>query len=194
MTSTPPDPTEAKRAHFRRLLDDGIATLHLDPRAAGIEVPKHLRNQPMLLLNYSWRYHLADFAFDGDEVIASLSFQGAPYRCVVPWRAVFAVTDPRREGVVWPDDVPPDLRQEAQFEEAQPDTARPQRAATPREARRQADEQRGTATVGTTPHLRGEDEVAPSGRGLRVVTGGRDAGSEPPPTTPEARKHLRRVK
>lgn len=113
MTSATPDPTEAKRAHFRRLLDDGIATLHLDPRAAGVDVPKHLRSQPMLLLNYSWRYRLADFAFDGDEVIASLSFQGAPYRCVVPWQAVFAVTDPRREGIVWPDDVPADLREQA---------------------------------------------------------------------------------
>lgn len=158
-------PTDAKRAHFRRLLEDGIATLHLDPRVAGVEVPAHLRDQAMLLLNYSWRYHLDDFAFEGDEVIASLSFQGVPFLCVVPWRAVFAITDPRREGQVWPDALPPELRDPP--EQSHAEDLRP--SSSPRPA-------------------------PPVAAGLRVLPGGREPDESTPPSPPPTRPHLRRVK
>ena len=37
---------------------------------AGVEVPPHLRNQSMLLLNYSYRYRIVDFRYDAEEVVA----------------------------------------------------------------------------------------------------------------------------
>ena len=43
------------------------------------------------IFNYSYRYHIADFNFDDSEVVASLSFGGNPFQCVVPWNAVMGI-------------------------------------------------------------------------------------------------------
>lgn len=82
---------KAKKDFFSRALEGGIASLYLNPRAEGVSVPSHLRNMPSLVLNYSYRYHIADFDFDDERVVASLSFQGTPYQCIVPWDAVVGI-------------------------------------------------------------------------------------------------------
>ena len=108
----PNTPTPAvKQAIFADLLQQGIAALHIDARRAGVEVPDNLRGRPWLVLNYSYRYHIDDFRFDDSQVFASLSFAGARFPCRVPWDAVFAISDERREEVrVWPEDMPLELR------------------------------------------------------------------------------------
>lgn len=102
---------DTKQDVFAKLLEEGVAVLHIDARRPGVEVPKDLRDCSRLLLNYSYRYHIEDFNFDDSQVIASLSFAGSPFPCRVPWDAVFAIGAARREEVwLWPDDVPLELR------------------------------------------------------------------------------------
>lgn len=102
--------TEQKRALFSELLQDGIVSLHFDPRAPGVQVPARFVGQAQLVLNFSYRYRLHDFAFSQDVVEATLSFGGQPFFCRVPWYAVFAVTnDGRDKGQVWAQDVPPEM-------------------------------------------------------------------------------------
>lgn len=82
---------QAKREFFSKALQGGIASLYLDPRVEGVIVPEKLKGSPTLVLNYSYRYHIADFDFDDERVVASLSFGGFPFQCVVPWDAVIGI-------------------------------------------------------------------------------------------------------
>ncbi len=106
-----PTPAQEKREYFALQLGAGVASLHLDPRCPGVQVPQRFAEQEWLILNYSFRYGLHDFAFDDDAVFASLSFAGQPFPCRVPWKAVFAITDEARtEGRIWEDDLPEEMR------------------------------------------------------------------------------------
>jgi len=98
-----------KRAEFERLLALGVVQVHFDPRREDVHAPARLRSQPWLKLNFSMRYGLRDFQITDDDVSATLSFGGQPYFCRVPWRTVFAITDIAREGMAWPEDVPPEV-------------------------------------------------------------------------------------
>jgi stringent starvation protein B len=63
----------------------------VDATVWGVRVPPHLMSNRNLVLNYSYNYHISDFNFDDTEIVASLSFQGRPYRCVIPWSAVLGI-------------------------------------------------------------------------------------------------------
>lgn len=99
-----------KRKLFEQLLGQGVAALHLDPRFSGVLLPAYLKDQPVLVLNYSYRYGVGDFRFDDKVVEATLSFSKQPSFTTVPWAAVFAVTtDSRTQGTVWQEDLPEEL-------------------------------------------------------------------------------------
>ena len=80
-----------KREVFENSLEKGITSLHLDATVQGTRVPSHLSGQRNLVLNYSYRYQIPDFIFNEDGVVASLSFKGVHFQCVVPWDAVFGI-------------------------------------------------------------------------------------------------------
>jgi len=108
VTSAPSN--QEKVRLFRELLQDGIVSVHLAPLGEGVQVPARFAKQDWLVLNFSYNYHLRDFHFDDVRVEASLSFAGQAHHCVVPWSAVFAVTDGNRDrGHVWHEDVPPSV-------------------------------------------------------------------------------------
>lgn len=86
----------SKRVFFEKSLENGIAVLYLDPRISGVIVPEKFSGQSLLVLNYSYKYGVNDFMFDDNLVVASLSFGGFPFRCVVPWEAVGAIVDHSR--------------------------------------------------------------------------------------------------
>ncbi|HAN30554.1 MAG TPA: hypothetical protein DCQ06_03060, partial [Myxococcales bacterium] len=64
----------SKREIFEALMQQGVTALHFDPRQLAVRVPKHLRAQPWLVLNYSFRYRLEDLLGDDRGVGAALSF------------------------------------------------------------------------------------------------------------------------
>lgn len=89
---------QTKKEFFSRALQGGIASLYLAPTTKGVVVPERFRGTSELVLNYSYRYHIADFNFDDERVVASLSFSGFPFQCVVPWDAVIGIGN-QAEGV-----------------------------------------------------------------------------------------------
>ncbi|MSQ83003.1 MAG: hypothetical protein EXR77_08825 [Myxococcales bacterium] len=112
-----------KKKLFMKLLESAITALHLDPRRVGVIVPGRFRIQNWLVLNYSYRYGIADFRFDDQIIEATLSFGGQPFYCRVPWSAVFAITDSTRQrGRIWHDEVPSDVDDAVRSGAAEPPT------------------------------------------------------------------------
>ena len=55
---------------------------------------------------------------DEDGVRATLSFRAVPHHCVIPWAAVFAVVAEDGQGLVFSEDVPPEVAAEMQGDES----------------------------------------------------------------------------
>lgn len=95
-----------KRSLLLGLLARGIATVHVDARHEGVRVPLVLRDYDNVALNISWGYSGVRLFLDDEEVCATLNFQGKSYRCIVPWDAVFGITNAKGAGQIWLEDVP----------------------------------------------------------------------------------------
>lgn len=111
--STPP-----KKDVVRALLLRGSVFVHLDPRNEGVSVPGWLREQPQLVLQVGLDMPLPipDLRIDDFGVHATLSFQRAPWTCLIPWQAVFALVGEDGKGMVWAEDMPAEIAQEVERE------------------------------------------------------------------------------
>ena len=99
--------------------------VHLDPRAAGVVVvPLFLKSQPQLVLQIGLNMPvpIPDLRLDDAGMTCTLSFNRAPFYCVIPWGSIFAMIGDDGRGMIWKDDVPPEV--------AKPSQARPDRPAT----------------------------------------------------------------
>jgi len=90
------------QAVMEKLLDAGIVMVHLIPGLLGVKVPAAFKSQPILRLNFSYRFGISDFMVDERGVRASLSFGGVNHFCDIPWGAVLAISStPADEMYVW---------------------------------------------------------------------------------------------
>ena len=101
----------SKHEAFLALLREGWTSLHLDARRAGVVVPVHLRGEGHLVLQYGndLPIPIPDLQVDDFGVTATLSFARAPHQTVVPWSAVYVVASDDGRGVLYHEDVPPDV-------------------------------------------------------------------------------------
>jgi hypothetical protein len=101
----------SKQQAFLALLREGWTSLHLDARRAGVVVPQQLRGEPHLVLQYGHDLPIPipDLEVDDYGVRATLSFSRAAHRTVVPWSAVYVVACDDGRGVLYSEDVPPDV-------------------------------------------------------------------------------------
>jgi stringent starvation protein B len=96
-----------KRETLLGFLARGVAMVHLDARRPGVVVPPQYATDAHLRLNLSYRYSIPDLDVGDEHVQATLSFGGRPFRCVLPWTAVFGITcHGTGDGQVWPEDLP----------------------------------------------------------------------------------------
>jgi stringent starvation protein B len=105
----PPRKLPPKKDVMIALLSESNVFVHLDPRKAGVIVPKWFTTQPELILQLGLNMPIPipDLEVEDDGVSCTLSFSRSPFWCKLPWDAVFAiVSDKDRRGVVWPEDVP----------------------------------------------------------------------------------------
>jgi stringent starvation protein B len=104
----------SKRAVVDRLLGDGPILVHVDARRAEVSVPERFRSDPRLVLRFGHGLTpaIVDLVVDELGVAGTLSFGGVPHRCMLPWRAVYAVVgEVDSKGMVWPEDVPADAQE-----------------------------------------------------------------------------------
>jgi stringent starvation protein B len=101
----------SKQQAFLALLREGWTSLHLDARRPGVVVPEPLHGEPHLVLQYGHDLPIPipDLEVDDYGVRATLSFSRTAHRTVVPWSAVYVVACDDGRGVLYSEDVPPDV-------------------------------------------------------------------------------------
>jgi stringent starvation protein B len=87
-----------------------MVLVHLDARRPGVQVPVKYSTDAELRLNLSYRFASRDLAIGDDGVSCTLSFGGLPFRCVLPYLSIYAVTSHvTGEALVWPEDLPAEV-------------------------------------------------------------------------------------
>ncbi len=170
------------------LLEKSSVYLHLDPRKDQVAVPPWFKKQPQLVLQVglNMAVPIPDLNVDDECVSCTLSFNRSPFFCWVPWTAIFALVGEDGRGMVWPDDIPPEVAAQAQKVAAkqQPSDRQvpPRRGhlrAVGEDASREADEAAPADSVppAASPAKSSRPEPVPD---APLVAG---AESEPPPPT-----------
>jgi stringent starvation protein B len=98
------------------LLERSSVYIHLDPRQTAVIVPPWYKKQPQLVLQVGTNMHvpIPDLRVDEEGMSCTLSFNRAPFFCVIPWASVFAMVGDDGRGMVWPPDVPMEVARQAQ--------------------------------------------------------------------------------
>lgn len=101
-----------KRRTLESLLARGPVLVHVDARRAEVSVPARFRADPSLVLRFGYNLSpaITDLVVDDEAVSGTLTFAGQPFRCILPWTAVYAaMVEGEQRGTVWPEDVPEDV-------------------------------------------------------------------------------------
>mgnify|MGYP000060595619 CR=1 FL=1 len=119
--------TPNKEQVMLELLKDAWVYVQLDPRRQGVELPEFLRQEPRLVLQYGYNMPVPihDLVIDEQGIKATLSFRRVSHSTVVPWSAVFAITDGDQRGYLWEADLPADLNLEAELAPERDRAAKP---------------------------------------------------------------------
>lgn len=191
-----------RREVAHALLTQGAAFVHLDPRGVDVVVPDWLKRQPQLVLQIGLNMPvpIRDLRVDETGVFGTLSFNRAPFTCMVPWHAVFALVGDDGRGMVWPESMPPEIAQEIEreAERAARGAISDASPGAPQDAKRAQRRPRALRAVDPAPSTDRDlddaseaDDVAPREHkpvGLRLIPG--QAGQNPPAV---ARKRARRA-
>jgi len=101
-----------KRKTLEALLARGPVLVHVDARRAEVAVPPRFRADASLVLRFGYGLTpaIGDLVVDDDAIAGTLTFAGQPFRCILPWTAVYAaMVEGEQRGTVWPEDVPEDV-------------------------------------------------------------------------------------
>ena len=101
-----------QRRSLEALLARGPVLIHVDARRTEVAVPARFRADPSLVLRFGYQLTpaIGDLTIDDEAIAGTLTFAGQPFRCVLPWTAVYAaMVEGEQRGTVWPEDVPEDV-------------------------------------------------------------------------------------
>jgi stringent starvation protein B len=92
-----------------QLLSEGDAMVCLDARLPNVDVPASHNGNAALSLVFNLNFKLP-FDVLEDGIYATLAFGGRPYKCVIPFEAVWSIHEPEsKKGQVWEESFPKDL-------------------------------------------------------------------------------------
>ena len=168
----PPKMPPPKMDVARALLLRGSVFVHLDPRIDHVVVPPWLRDKPQLVLQIGLDLPvpIGDLRVDDSGVSGTLSFNRAPFRCTVPWSAVFAMFGDDGMGMVWQSELPPAIAAEIEAKsQAERKTASPRRTKRPRLYAIEGGARAPEEETGEPPPLEPSPERAPRANHLRLV-------------------------
>lgn len=110
----PAEPPKAppKLEVAKAIMAEGMLYIHLDPRTSGVVVPaKHAKQSRLVLaVAETMAVPIPDLKVDAAGISGTLSFNRAPFFCKIPWSAVYGLVSPDGRGMIWYEDVPPEVR------------------------------------------------------------------------------------
>ncbi len=109
----------SKKEVLLNLLEKTSVLMHLDARREDVQVPRHLKTNPQLILQLGLNLAvpIRDLEVGDDGVKCTLSFSRTPFYCVLPYPAIFAmVSEDGGRAMVWPEDVPAEVARAAEAE------------------------------------------------------------------------------
>lgn len=112
-----------KRQVVESLLQQGPLLVHIDARHDDVCVPPKLRGNASLVLRlgHGLKPPIYDLVVDDDGISATLTFGASPSHCKLPWNRIYAtVLVGAAQGMVWPQDIPPDAAIVAHAAQATP--------------------------------------------------------------------------
>jgi stringent starvation protein B len=177
-----PRPLPPKKDVALALLEGPSVFVHLDPRRPGVSVPKWFLGQPQLVLQVglNMAIPIPDLKVDEDGVSCTLSFSRTPFWCCIPWSAVYALVGEDGRGMVWPNDVPPELV--SQMQQKMGGGAQPQKPARKQRAKLAAvdSSEAESGRSGSAPTSASSSKSGSSGGGRAKPEAARDDGGEAP--------------
>ena len=91
------------------LLETGDAMVCLVARVPDVDVPKNQKSNSSLNLVFNLNFR-QPIEINEDAISATLAFSGRPYKCLLPFEAVWAIYDPNMQnGQVWEESLPADM-------------------------------------------------------------------------------------
>jgi len=165
------------------LLENATVFMHLDPRHEEVRVPPWFKRQPQLVLQIGLNMPvpILDLSVDDAAVSCTLSFNRSPYPCYVPWKSIYALVGEDGRGMVWPEDIPPEVAAQAQARAPDKAPAPPQpkpahlRAVSKADSTLQARSSRATGKAQSLRSVRGTGEAAEKKKRTRRKAQRRDA-------------------
>lgn len=105
-------PLPEKKDVATALLEKTNIRVCLDPRVEGVALPPWLLRQPEVVLHIglNMAIPIPDLIIGDEKLSCTLSFNRSPFWCVIPWKAVYAIVGDDLWQMVWPDDLPKELR------------------------------------------------------------------------------------
>ncbi|MET0410442.1 MAG: ClpXP protease specificity-enhancing factor SspB [Polyangiaceae bacterium] len=192
------------------LLEQASVFIHLDPRKDGVQVPVGFKKQAQLVLQIGLNMvvKIPDLEVDDEGISCTLSFNRRPHYCHMPWSSIYALVDESGRGMVWPDDVPPEVvAQQREGAKKSASTARPRLravdadgahpAAAAPEPSAATERARGEESLTETAAKPKVAEAAPAREATRTKSGKMvaqtDGASQPSPTSKSTRPPYLRV-
>jgi len=81
----------------------------LDARLSEVDVPQNQKSNSSLNLVFNLNFR-RPLDINEDAISATLAFNGRPYKCYLPFEAVWAIYDPNmKNGQVWEESIPSDM-------------------------------------------------------------------------------------
>jgi len=172
-------PLPHKKAVALDLLERTSLFVHLDPRRPGVIVPLVFGKQPQLVLQIGRNMAIAipDLEVSDTGISCTLSFNRRPHLCRLPWSAIYALIGQEGGGMVWPEDVPPEVVAQ-------------QRSAAKKEPAPRRPALRAVDSGGDSADRNGLEEEAPLAQRSAALAAARESAQKQAlrrPTTPPPR-------
>lgn len=133
-----------KKEICEALLQGPWVFVHLDPRREGVMVPNWFKNQAQLVLQLglNMAIPIPDLELGDEAITCTLSFSRQRHFCRLPWSSIYALLGDDGRGMVWPEDVPPEVaaQSRAQKQPARVEAVKPKVAAVPKPKLEEASE------------------------------------------------------
>lgn len=95
--------SKPKNQVFNIFMMHGLTKVWVDPKGKDIQLPRYLHDKEAVVLEfgYTMAKPITDLTVGMFAIEATLSFNGDPYLCVIPWDTVLAITNGDNLGVYY---------------------------------------------------------------------------------------------